>query len=80
VENLHNGRSAYAICADVGSKDKIGEGSIKLAKLLDIPSSPKKGGIADSIFYTVYPGSGNGKPQTIHLIDSIGRAEDSVRN
>jgi hypothetical protein len=80
VKNLRNGKSSYAICADIGSKDKIGEGSIRLAKLLDIPSSPRKGGIADSISYIVYPGSGNGKPLTVHAIDSIGFARDSVKN
>jgi hypothetical protein len=80
VKNLRNGKFAYAICADVGSKDKIGEGSIKLAKLLDVPSSPRKGGIADSIYYIVYPGSGSGKPLTVHAIDSIGTARDSLKN
>jgi hypothetical protein len=80
VKNLRNGKSSYAICADIGSKDKIGEGSICLAELLDIPSSPRKGGIADSVSYTVYSGSGNGKPLTVHVIDSIGLARDPVKN
>lgn len=79
VKNLRNGRIAYAICADVGSKDKIGEGSIFLARELGINSSPKTGGIHDSISYEVFPESGNGKPQTRTAIDRIGMARDTVR-
>lgn len=79
VKNLRNGRTSYAICADVGAKDKIGEGSIFLARELGIHSSPKTGGIRDSVSYEVFAGSGNGKPQTRAAIDSIGMARDSVR-
>lgn len=73
VENLRNGKSAYAICADIGSKDKIGEGSIFLARELGIDASPKTGGIRDSISYVVFPGTGNGRPRTKAAIDSIGQ-------
>jgi hypothetical protein len=79
VTNLRNGRSAYAICADTGSKDKIGEGSIFLARQLGINASPKTGGIRDSISYLVFAGSGNGKPQTRAAIDSIGTARATQR-
>ena len=73
VYNLRNGKNSYAIFADVGPKDKIGEGSIALAKKLGIDSSPRTGGIADSVLYYVFPGSGNGKPRTIAEIDSLGK-------
>lgn len=73
VYNLRNGKNSYAIFADVGPKDKIGEGSIALAKKLGIDSSPRTGGTADSVLYYVFPGSGNGKPRTIAEIDSIGK-------
>ncbi|MDQ3112098.1 MAG: glycoside hydrolase family 75 protein [Bacteroidota bacterium] len=73
VKNLRNGKFSFAICADVGSKDKIGEGSIYLAQQLGIDASPRKGGISDSIFYEVYAGSGNGNPLLRAAIDSIGR-------
>lgn len=76
VTNLRNGTSAYAICADAGSKDKIGEGSIFLARELGIDASPKKGGIRDSVLYVVFAGSGNGKPRAKAAIDSIGAARD----
>jgi hypothetical protein len=73
VYNLRNGKNSYAIFADVGPKDKIGEGSIALAKKLGINSSPRTGGIADSVLYYVFPQSGNGKPRTIAEIDSLGK-------
>ncbi len=72
VENLRNGKSCYAIFADVGPKDKIGEGSIKLANNLGINSNPRSGGIADSVKYTVYIGSGTGKSRSVAEIDSLG--------
>ncbi|HTL81209.1 MAG TPA: glycoside hydrolase family 75 protein [Bacteroidia bacterium] len=72
VTNLRNGISSYAIFADVGPADKIGEGSIALAKILKIDSSPRYGGVADSVQYAVFPGSGNGKPRTKTEIDSVG--------
>lgn len=73
VCNLRNRKTAYAIFADVGPKDKIGEGSIALAKKLGIDSSPRTGGIADSVLYYVFPGSGNGRPRTVAEIDSVGK-------
>ncbi len=80
VKNLRNGKTSYAICADVGPIDKIGEGSIYLARKLDVNSSPRTGGVSDSISYVIYIGSGNGKPQGRPAIDSIGAARDSAGN
>jgi hypothetical protein len=59
-----SGKVAYALVADVGPRDKIGEGSIALARELGIPSSPKKGGAASGVQYVVFPGSGNGRPRS----------------
>ena len=78
VKNLRNGKSCYAICADVGPKDKIGEGSIYLAAQLGIPSSPRTGGVKDSVSWRVFIGSGNGTPRSRVVIDSIGRSRDSL--
>lgn len=72
VKNLRNGRSSFAICTDVGSKDKIGEGSIALADSLGINASPRTGGVRDSILYIVFPASGNAQPKTISAIQFIG--------
>lgn len=73
VKNIRNGKTSAAIFADVGPKDKIGEGSMKLAENLGINSNPRTGGIADSVQYFVFPGSGNGKPRSYAEIDSLGR-------
>jgi hypothetical protein len=66
VYNTSNGRGAGAIFADGGPADKIGEGSIHLAQLLNIPSNPKNGGCEDGIIWVVFPGS---KDEKIFPID-----------
>jgi Fungal chitosanase of glycosyl hydrolase group 75 len=58
VVNQANGRSAYAIYADVGPKGRIGEGSIALAKALGIPANPRHDSAVDGIAYLIFPGSG----------------------
>jgi hypothetical protein len=65
VFDLRNGKSSYAIFADVGPTEGIGEGSIALAENLDIRSDPRRGGTRGGILYLVFPGSGNGKPRSI---------------
>lgn len=54
-----NGRSAYAIYADVGPKGRIGEGSIALARALDMPSDPRHDSVAGGLTYLIFPGSGS---------------------
>ena len=56
VVNARNRRLTFAIFADQGPRSKIGEGSIALAELLQIPSSPKTGGVDGDIIYAVFPG------------------------
>lgn len=72
--NKKNGRLGYAIFADVGPRDKIGEGSIALAEALRIPTpvNRKGGGIKDGVIYVVFPGSGDRKPRTVREIRSEG--------
>jgi hypothetical protein len=57
VINQANGRSAYAVFADVGPKGRIGEGSIALARQLGIPANPRHDKVEDGITYLVFPGS-----------------------
>jgi hypothetical protein len=59
VMNLRNGKSSYAIYADIGT---MGEGSIALADNLGIWSDARRGGQSDGILYLVFPGSGNLQP------------------
>jgi Fungal chitosanase of glycosyl hydrolase group 75 len=67
VMNLRNGKSSYAIYADIGT---MGEGSIALADNLRIWSDARRGGQSDGILYLVFPGSGNLEPRTIDEIQS----------
>lgn len=57
VVNHANGRSAYAIFADVGPKGRIGEGSIALAKRLGIPANPRHDSAEGGVTYLIFPGS-----------------------
>lgn len=59
----------YAVYADVGPGNKIGEGSIALAASLGIPSSPKTGGTGHGIIYIVFPDSAEGWPLSQTEID-----------
>src|SRR5215813_4710488 len=72
VINRRNGKSAYAIFADIGPRTKLGEGSIALAKALDINKTPKRGGPAADVIYVVFPGSGNGRPLPLDEINRKG--------
>lgn len=73
--NTANGLGCLAIVADSGPKDKIGEGSIALAKALGIRSDPRKGGTdAPIVRYLAFPGSGNKKARPLDEIrDEAGR-------
>lgn len=66
VYSTNKGVGAGAIFADGGPPDKIGEGSIALAKLLQIESSPKDGGCEDGVIWVVFPCS---RDQEIFPID-----------
>lgn len=72
VVNTANGKIAYAIVADVGPKDHLGEGSIALADALGIASNPKKGGAKEGIAYAIFPSSGTGKPRTLEELNAEG--------
>lgn len=74
VVNTANHRKVYAIFADTGPSEKIGEGSIALAKALGVPSDPKTGGSYDKIVCLVFPGSGNLEPRSHREIESSGSA------
>ena len=60
----------YAVYADIGPANKIGEGFIALASALGIPSSPKSGGVGHGILYIVFRGSQQGSPLTQPQIDA----------
>jgi hypothetical protein len=70
VVNKKNGKLSFAIFADGGPPNKLGEGSIALADSLGIPSNPRRGGAAKDVLYLVFPSSGNQKPRTLEEIKS----------
>jgi len=58
VYNEKTGDNCYAIFADTGPGNKIGEASMRLANSLKINSDPRKGGIeSKTIVYLVFPAS-----------------------
>jgi hypothetical protein len=69
VINLRNGKSSFAIYADIGT---LGEGSVALADALEIWSDARQGGQGDGILYLLFPGSGNLRPRTIDEIQTEG--------
>jgi hypothetical protein len=57
VTNLSNEMTADATPGDDGPSEKLGEGSIHLAQLLNDPSNPRTGGNPLGIFaYRIWPG------------------------
>ncbi len=59
VRNRENGKMAVAVFADVGPRQKRGEGSMALASELGLNPSPTRGGTSKpNIEYLVLPGTG----------------------
>jgi hypothetical protein len=74
VINTANKLSSPAIYADVGPAHEIGEGSIALAKALEINSNPRGGGTDGGVIYILFAGSGNGSPRSVEQIKSVAAA------
>ncbi|MFN0200120.1 MAG: glycoside hydrolase family 75 protein [Bacteroidia bacterium] len=78
VYNSKTKRGAYAIVADRGPGDLIGEGSIYLAKQLGIsnvnPKDEDAGVASNDILYMVFSasGKGNGKHRSLSEINEVG--------
>jgi hypothetical protein len=60
----------YAVYADVGPHNQIGEGSIALANSIGIPGNPKNGGVGHGIVWIVFPASRKGWPLTQDQINT----------
>ncbi|NEU77913.1 glycoside hydrolase family 75 protein [Nostoc sp. UIC 10630] len=73
VYNTNNGKLAFAIYADIGPKNQIGEGSIALSQALGndpLVRSRVRQGIPKGLVYVVFPGSGNEQPRIISEIEA----------
>jgi len=69
VVNVRNRKVSAAIVADESAPNlPVGEGSMALAELLAIDSSPRHGGQDGKVVYVIYPGSGNGRPRKLQEI------------
>jgi Fungal chitosanase of glycosyl hydrolase group 75 len=63
--NTQNGKSSWAIYADIGPSNQIGEGSMALNLALGLSDSPKTGGTSKEIIAMVFwPGSRVGWPRS----------------
>jgi hypothetical protein len=67
------GKRVFALVADTGPRDKLGEGSIALADALGVPSSPRKGGAASGVRYVVFARSGNRRPRPAEELEREGQ-------
>ena len=80
VINKKNNNRCYAIVADRGPKNKIGEGSIYLCEQLGGNSNPKKGGISSDIVYILIKNSGIGQVLSKEKIEEVGKSSLSEAN
>lgn len=80
VVNRKNNKKCFAIFADTGPSNKIGEGSIYLAEQLSIKSNPKNGGASSDIVYILIKNSGKKQVLSKEEIQEIGRAQLSDKD
>lgn len=70
----YNDQVRFAVFADVGPHQKLGEGSMALAASLGINPNPRNGGThRPEVEYIVFPGSGNGRPLHSNAHEGLGR-------
>jgi len=78
VRNERTGKTVFAVVADIGPRDHIGEGSIKLAQELGINPDARRGGAGSGVSYVVFPGTKQAWPMTNEQIQAAGqRAYDA---
>ena len=73
VRNERTGKTAFALVADIGPGDHLGEGSIALARQLGVNPNARAGGAGSGVSYVVFPGSGTGRPLDNDSIQARGR-------
>jgi hypothetical protein len=75
VFNAKTGKASFAIVADWGTEDTLGEGSIALAEALGVESSPRTGGQDNGVTYVVFPDTAARPAWPRALEDMSARAE-----
>jgi hypothetical protein len=74
IFNMADGKQSWAIYADIGPSNQIGEGSMKLNKDLGLSDSPKTGGTEEEIIAMIYfPGSAIGWPRSSDELEAKAR-------
>ncbi len=58
------------IVGDIGPHGKYGEASIAVANVMEIPSSPKNGGIDDGCTYIIFPDTSVGWPRDVQELQT----------
>jgi len=71
---IYNNRVVYAVFADEGPNDIIGEASFATAKALGINPNPKNGGVDSGVTYIVFPNSVPSPVESNSAIDAKGSA------
>jgi Fungal chitosanase of glycosyl hydrolase group 75 len=71
---IYNNKVVYAVFADEGPSNIIGEASYATAKALGIDSNPESGGVDSGVTYIVFPGAVPSPVETNSAIDSKGIA------
>ena len=71
---VYNNKVVYAVFADEGPDDIIGEGSYSLAVALGIDPNPATGGTDGPVTFIVFPGSVPNPVENNTTIDSVGAA------
>jgi hypothetical protein len=69
---IYNNKVVYAVFADEGPSNIIGEASYATAKALGIDSNPETGGVDSGVTYIVFPGAVPSPVETNSAIDSKG--------
>jgi peptidoglycan hydrolase-like protein with peptidoglycan-binding domain len=73
VRNERTGKTVFAVVADVGPRDHLGEGSIKLAQELGLNADARRGGAGSGISYVAFPNTKQAFPLTHEQIQAAGR-------
>ncbi|SEF88149.1 chitosanase of glycosyl hydrolase group 75 [Actinacidiphila yanglinensis] len=71
---VYNGKVVYAVFADEGPGNIIGEGSYALATALGIDPDPDTGGTDGPVTFIVFPGQVPDPVENNTAIDSVGSA------
>lgn len=71
---IYQGKVVYAVFADEGPKEIIGEASYATATALGIPHDPNTGGVDSGVTFIVFPGKVPSPIESNSAIDSAGAA------